>query len=165
MKAKFNVMDALIILLVLAVAAFGIYMLADRGNKDAAGQTGKPVYVDMMLELSAKDESFTKIPKAGDAVSVGEKEKMDAVVTKVESVPAVSFGYDILNGKAAMKEVPGKYDVRIYMRAEGTESNKSVSVNNTPLHVGEQFAVFGKEWAGFGTMLEVNTADKQEAEK
>lgn len=160
MKVKFNVIDALIVLLILAVAAVGIYMLADRGYKDAAGQTGKAVYVDMMLELSARDEAFTQIPKVGDAVSVGEKEKMEAVVTRVESVPAQSFGYDILKGGAAMNEVPGKFDVRIYMRAEGTESNKSVEVNKTAIHVGEQFAAFGKDWAGFGTMLAVDTQER-----
>ena len=161
MKVKFNVIDAVIILLLLAAVAVGVYFLTvNSGNKDAAGQTGKNVYVDMMLELSAQDEEFTQLPQVGDAVSVGEKEKMDAVVTKVESVPAQSFGYDILDGGAAMREVPGKYDVRIYMRAEGTESNKSVEINNTAIHVGEQFAAFGKDWAGFGTMLIINTEER-----
>lgn len=160
MKAKLNVMDVIIILLILAAAAAGIYMLAGRDSKDAAGQTGKNVYVDMMLELSARDQEFTQLPQVGDQVSVGEKEKLQAEVTRVEAVPAQSFGYNILDGAAAMREVPGKYDVQIYMRAEGTESNKSVEINNTPVHVGEQFAAFGKEWAGFGTILIVDTQER-----
>lgn len=153
MKAKWNWMDTVLVLLIAAVLAVGVWFLQGRsGDGSAANKT-----VSVMIELTKKDEAFTKIPQVGDSVSLGVKEKMPATVTAVEVLPAVSQGKDILNGRYTDEPIPGLYTVRITAEGKGSETDSAVEINGNALRVGAESAIKSKNWAGYGFILSVET--------
>lgn len=156
MKTKWNVMDTLLVLAIAAVFAVGVWFLAGRGGGQAAVQDKT---VEVMIELTKKDEAFTKLPKVGDTVTLGVKEKMPATVTKVEILPAVTQGKDMLNGKFTEEPIPELYHVQITVEGTGTESASTVEINGNPLRVGAESAIKSKNWVGYGFILAVETRD------
>ena len=78
MKAKFNWIDGLIILLILAVLAVGAVFLFGGSQGENVAETKT---VEMVVEIKDVSEEFTKIPQVGDVVMVGVKEKMTTKVT------------------------------------------------------------------------------------
>ncbi len=154
MKGKFNWIDGLIVLVILAVLAVGILFLTGRNQTTGAAETKT---VEMMVELKGVTESFTKIPQVGDVVMVGVKEKMTTTVTKVDPTPAKTVGYDVVNGWAGEVELPGRYDLLITLEGEGTETHETVEVNGVAARVGAEAIVKSKNWAGHGYFLAVET--------
>lgn len=153
MKAKWNWMDTVLVILVAAVLAVGVWFLNGRGGETAT----EDKTVSVMIELTKRDEAFTKLPKVGDSVTLGVKEKMPATVTKVEVLPAVTQGKDILNGRYTDEPIPGVYTVRITAEGKGTETPATVEINGNALRVGAESAIKSKNWAGFGFILSVDT--------
>ncbi|MBQ4145425.1 MAG: DUF4330 domain-containing protein [Clostridia bacterium] len=157
MKAKFNIMDGLIILVLVLAIALGGYLLF--GMKKS-GEISQNTKVSVTVELKAKDAEFSKLPQIGDKVSIGVKEKMQTVVTEVEALPAKTIGYDTVNGIAMESEVPNKYDVLITVEADGVETNEKVTIDNVAARVGEEAAMKSKNWAGLGYIVAVDTEQK-----
>ncbi len=155
MKVKWNGMDTMIVLALLVVIAAGAWFLIGRGGSGAT----ETKTVEVMIELTRQPEEFTQLPKVGDAVSLGVKEKMPATVTKVEILPAMTQGKDIINGRYTEEPVPGLYNVQITAEGAGTESAATVEINGNALRVGAEAAIKSKEWAGYGFILSVNTRD------
>lgn len=153
MKAKWNWMDTVLVILVAAVLAVGVWFLNGQGGETAT----EDKTVSVMIELTKRDETFTKLPKVGDSVTLGVKEKMPATVTKVEILPAVSQGKDILNGRYTDEPIPGLYTVRITAEGKGNETPAAVEINGNALRVGAESAIKSKNWAGFGFILSVDT--------
>ena len=158
-KIKFNGMDVFIIIVVIAVAAAAIYLLFGRGDGGGVSAS-KNVEVTTVVELNAKDEDFTKLIKIGDPVLIGEKEKMRTNVTDMKIIPARTTGYDILDGRVLNSEVPNEYDVQITLVGEGTETDKSIEMNGTPIKVGHGVALNSKGWTGYGYVIGLDTADE-----
>lgn len=154
MKFKFNSIDVLIIILLIITAAAGIWFLTNRGK--ASSQSISKT-VEVMVELTDKDEAFAALPKVGDPVVLGEKEKMDASVTDVTVKNATMPGYDMLDGKIINSEIPEHYDVQITVKAYGTETPGEVSINGNAVRVGMGLAMKAKNWSGYGYVLSVET--------
>ena len=153
MKVKFNVMDGIIILILLAVIGGAAMFLFGGGSGSGPAETGT---VQLLVEIPKQEEAFTKLPKVGDRVDVGVKEKMDVTVTKVEVKPAVTSGEDIIDGKRPLVEIPERYDVWITLEGEGVESDATVEINGVAARVGDEAVVKSKNWAGVGVFLDVD---------
>lgn len=154
MKIKFNSIDLLIIVLLIAVTAAGAWFMTNRGKQSSLSSNKT---VEVMVELTDKDKAFSELPKVGDQVVLGEKVKMDAVVTKVEVKDATMLGYDALEGRILDSEIPGYYDVRITVQAQGSESPGEVTINGNGVRVGMGVAMKAKNWSGYGYALAVET--------
>ncbi len=157
MKVKFNWMDALILLVLIAAVAAGGYFLSHRSRQSSMIEDKT---VDIMVELTSKEEDFARRPQVGDVVVIGEKEKMETVVTKVEVNPAKTISYDTLNGKITEGEVPNRFDILLTLRGSGTESGQTVEINGNAVRVGMGATVKNKNWAGYGFILAVDTTGK-----
>ena len=116
MKIKFNSIDLLIIILLIAVTAAGGWFMTNRGKQSALSSNKT---VEVTVELTDKDKAFTELPKIGDQVVLGEKVKMNAIVTKVDIKNATMLGYDTLGGRILDSEIPEHYDVQITVQAPG----------------------------------------------
>ncbi len=158
MKVKFNAMDALIVLVIVAIIAFGGWFLTRNSQQKAVTENTR---VQMMIEIARQDEDFTKLPQIGDEVVLGEKEKLHAEVTGIEINPAKTLGYDVVTGRALESEQPGKYDVHITVVGNGTETPDAIKIGETPLRVGSGMAVKSKNWAGYGFMLELDAVGQE----
>lgn len=147
-------MDTLLVLLLVAVIGAGVWLLTGRDASTTQTKT-----VSVMIELTRQSEAFTQLPKVGDTVSLGVKEKMPATVTKVDVLPAFMQGKDIINGRYTEEPVPGLYNVQITVEGSGTESAGTVEINGNALRVGAESAIKSKEWAGYGFILAVDTKE------
>ncbi len=154
MKAKFNLMDGLIVLVLLAVLALGGIFLGGKGQQNNRSQNAT---VSVMVEFTDKDKAFSELPQVGDVVMVGEKEKMKTTVTKVEALPAKTLGYDVVNGAAVEADVPGRYDVLVTLEGSGVETAEVVKIDGNAVRVGQKAVAKSKNWAGNGYILAVDT--------
>lgn len=154
MKVKFNAIDLAIVLVLVAVLIAGVLLLGGGGS---AGETAETKTVQLVIELTDKDDTFINLPKEGDVAMIGVKEKMETVVTKVEILPATKRAENIVDGWSGSSELPGRYDVRITMEGQGMETNETVTVNGVAARVGEEAFVKSKNWAGAGFFVGVNT--------
>lgn len=154
MKVKFNAMDWVIVLALAAVVLAGVLLL---GGGSGGSQTAETKRVQLIIELTDRDETFINLPQVGDTAMIGVKEKMETVVTNVEILPATKRAENIVDGWAGSSELPGRYDVRITFEGEGVETNQAVTVNGVPARVGEEAFVKSKNWAGAGFFVGVNT--------
>lgn len=153
-KIGFNGIDAFIcIVIVLAVAA-AVYMLG--GRKSGGGASAKNATVTVAVELTSLDEEVAHAIKEGDSVAIGEKEKAMATVSKVEIEPARTLGFDTENGQVYNSEVPQQYDAKVYMTAEGLETDSAVSIDNVAMRVGQSLVLSAKGWAGHGYTIDLS---------
>ena len=154
MKTKFNSIDLIIIIvLVFAVAFGGLFVYKKVAGKDMSNN----VKVRVQVEFAKKDSYLTELPKVGDSVTIGVKEKMPAKVVKVEYKTAEVLSDDKDGGKSFWAEVPGKYDIYVTMEADAKDEKNAVTINGSAIRVGDQNAVRSEGWAGFGfvTMVDI----------
>lgn len=159
-KLKFNSIDLIIILLVIAVAAAAVYMLVPRSGKSAEVSGDKNVKATIQVEFAEKDEYLTKLPKVGDSVTIGVKEKMPATVTKVEFNPAEKTAYDVIGGSASTQVIPGKYDIYVTMEADAVDTQNQININGSPIRIGDRDAVRSKGWTGYGYVTRLDVTEQ-----
>lgn len=155
MKRKWNTIDTILVLAVAAILVVGVWFLAGSSGEN----TAQDKTVAVLIELTQQDQTFTELPKVGDSVTLGVKEKMPATVAKVEILPSYSITADMVNGRYREEAIAGKYNVQITVAGSGTETDEAVEINGNPLRVGEACAIKSKQWAGYGFILDVATAD------
>lgn len=158
-KVKWNGMDWFIVVVALAVILAGVYLLTGRGSAGGMS-TSKNVEVTTVVELAGKDKEFADIIANGDIVGVGEKEKMMTEVKRIEVLPAMATGYDILEGKVLRAEVPEQYDIRVTLVGDGTEKESAIEIDGTAIKVGQNAVLSSKNWAGEGYVIGLETSDK-----
>lgn len=151
MKVKFNVMDVIIVLILLAVIGAGLLLLG--GGSEAGAAEIRTI--QLQVELAKQEEAFTKLPQVGDKAAIGVKEKMDVTVTKVEVKPATASSEDVLGGTRPIVEIEGRYDVLITLEGEGVETDAAVKINDVAARVGDEAVIKSKNWAGVGVFLGV----------
>lgn len=155
-KVKFNGMDLFIIIVLVLVIAAGAFLLFGSNGTVVKNASENKTEVTFMVELTARDEEFTKLIEIGDVVLVGEKEKAEAVVTDIDISTAASTGYDILGGRVLQSELPGEYDVKVTLKGEGVETEEYIKHGMTELRVGQGVALSNKKWTGYGFILAVD---------
>lgn len=160
-KTKFNLMDCLIILVVVAVIAGGGYVL---GNLKGAseGADSQTVTVRYTIELAQEEEEilnlFVAAAENGESCYVGEKERAEAVIKEVTYTPAKLLTNNTKTGEAFWADIPGKYCVNVTLESEGSETDSNITAGSgTVLKAGAETSVKGKGYAGYGfiTALEI----------
>lgn len=157
MKKKFNSIDFIIILFVVAALAVGGYMLLSK--KDSTQVGDRNVKATIQIEFMKKEAYLAEIPKVGDDVTIGVKEKMPAKVVTVDVKPAEAVSYDLLNGSASWQEIPNMYDIYVTMEADAVETKKQININGSPIRVGDNDAVRSMGWAGFGFVTQLDISE------
>lgn len=156
---KFNGMDLFIVICLILAVALGAYLLLGRGET-ATVSGSKNVKVSVTVEFAAQNEEFAKTPQIGDVAMIGEKSKMRTTVSEVKTPTAMATGYDTLNGRVLYSEMQGDYDVQVTMVADGIETSKDITVDGLAVRVGEKVVVSGKNFAGEGYVIGLETEDK-----
>lgn len=159
-KPKFNVIDALIILLVLAVACAGVYVIMNRrGNAADTVSANKTILYS--VEFTACEESLAEAFNAaiGTNVWVSEKERALAELTDVKVSPARKMITNAETGEAVWAEVPELCDITVYLKSQGTETTNEVLADNSPIRVGDEVSVKGKGMAGYGFVTSLSLED------
>lgn len=151
-KVKFTLIDALIILVVIAAACVIVFKLIP--SKMAGGESSKAVFTVM---LTGKDEAFADAVHIGDVVSISNKEKDTGTVTGVEVKAAESLEYNSNKGEYTVQTIDGKRDVYVTIEADASEDDKLIQVGTTPVKVGLSMPVRGKGYASMGYIVSADT--------
>lgn len=161
-KIKFNVVDGIIILAVVVVAVVGIlYMKGVFGPSSDTVSAAREVTATYRVEFTGKEQRLTELPKVGDTVNVGVKEKATAKVVDVEINPARKVTYELeKDGAAKWVEVPNQYDISLILESDATETANAITASGVALRVGEEAVVRGKGYSVEGYILSLDTAAK-----
>lgn len=150
-KAKFTVIDALIILIVLAVAAIGVLKLAP--SMFIKTEKSKAVFTVL---ISEKDISFAEAMSVGDRVTLSLTEKDGGVIKDINVKTAQTLAFNSIDGSYSIEPIEDKRDVYVTVEANVNSSDLAVKTGGTEIRVGEEIPVRGKGYATEGFIIEVN---------
>jgi len=150
-KFRFNWVDAVIILLVIAVAVVGFVYLKGR-NKVAGAQTQKLYFV---FETDPCSEAAAEQWTVGTQVVFGTKNVDKGTITAAEVVPYTQEAADTASGVWKMNDVPGQYQARVTIAFDGFESDNAYSSSTEQLTVGLGTVVDGKGVNSEGYILDI----------
>lgn len=153
---KFNFLDVLIILAVVAAAAIGVKMLWGASGAEQAEQSSKVIYT---VEDADAPIELVEAVQVGDRVNIGVNGVDSSVVTDVQYQPAEKVVFDELTGTYRKVELPEKYALQVTCEAEAAVSDMSISAGSTPVRVGAEFSVKGRGYAVIGYVIKSELAE------
>ena len=140
-KAKFTAIDAIIILVILAVIVVGAIKILPSFTNGSEKEK-----VDFTVMVQNKDEDVT--------ISLTEKD--GGVVKNVESKPAVTMVYNSIDGTYSNEVIEGKYDVYVTIEADTDVSDLAIKAGGTAVKVGAEIPVRGKGYASTGYVIGID---------
>lgn len=150
-KAKFTVIDAVIIIVVIAALAVGVKKLLPSILHPADEEK-----ITFTVMLQREDENFADAISVGDKVTISLTEKDGGVVTDVRSEPAQAIAYNSIEGTYANEIVEGKEDVYVTIEADMSVTDLALKTGGTAVKVGAEVPVRGKGYASMGYVIEIN---------
>lgn len=150
-KIKFTVIDAVIILVILAALAIGVKKVIPMFMN--AGGDEK---IDFTVLIQKEDIGFADAITVGDNVTVSLTEKDGGTVKDVKAEPAVTLAYNSIDGAYSNEIIEGKYDVYITIEAEASVSDLVLKTGGTAVKVGAEIPVRGKGYASMGYVIDIN---------
>lgn len=149
-KVKFTVIDAIIILVVIAVAAIGIKTFLP-----GIMNTSQEEKVDFTVMLQKEDRGFAEAINIGDNVTVSLTEKDGGIIKEVKAEPAMTLAYNSIEGTYSNEVIEGKYDVYVTIEADANVSDLAVKTGGTAVKVGAEIPVRGKGYASMGYVISI----------
>ncbi len=149
-KSKFTVIDAVIILVVLAVLAIGGKLLLPRIIKPADTQT-----VSCEVLLADKEKALAQSMNVGDKVTMSYTEKDGGVITGIEVTPAKKTVFDSISGTYVTQDVDDKCDIYVTLDVEAEVTDTSIESGSVVLKVGSDTPIRGKGYASSGYMIAI----------
>ncbi|MCH5210047.1 MAG: DUF4330 domain-containing protein [Oscillospiraceae bacterium] len=150
-KVKFTVIDAVIIVVVLAALIVGIKKIMPSIMMGAENEK-----VDFTVLIQNEGENFADAITVGDRVTISLTEKDGGIVKNVETKPAVTLAYNSIDGTYASETIEGKYDVYVTIEAEMDINDLALKTGGTAVKVGAEVPVRGKGYASMGYVIEIN---------
>lgn len=132
-KASFNVIDALIIVLVVAVFAAGyIIFFKDEGS------LGDDELFELryVVQVTSLPEEFADNVKVGDTVFDSGTNTVAGTVVAVDHEQAIHVGHDSINGKQALTPIPNYVNLYITIEGDAVENKNTYTVGETNVYVG-----------------------------
>ena len=149
-KAKFTVIDAVIILILIAAVGFG----AIKVISSAIGVSTEPV--ELMVQLTIKDKSLVDAINVGDRVTMSLTEKDGGVIKDMRVEPAVQMVFNSIDGIYKNEIIPDKYDIYLTVETEAEISDLVAKTGDIIIQVGAEVPIRGKGYASSGFILERN---------
>lgn len=149
-KAKFTVVDLIIILVVLAAVAFGAIKILP-SFMDSKKET-----VSFTVMIQKQDLDFADAIKVGDNVTISLTEKDGGVVKDVRTEEAVAMAFNSIDGTYSNEVIEGKYDVYVTIEAQTDVSELAIKAGGTPVKVGAEIPVRGKGYASTGYVIVID---------
>ena len=164
-KTKFNLMDCLIILVVVALIAGGIFVLSSLKGKDSSAALSQGATIRYTVELAKEEEevlnAFIAAAEKEDNCYVGEKERAEAVIKEVTYTPAKIQTRNSKTGEIYWEEIEDKYCINVTLESQGSETDSSVIAGSgNVLKVGAETSVKGKGYAGYGFIIALEAANE-----
>lgn len=155
-KLRFNFVDVIIILLIVAVFFVG-YKIINK-NFSAAGNAPEVYFT---VEVKAMPETYKDMFAEGDVVRDAIKGDTLGEVVNVESKPATDLYMDGENGKFVVSEYEGVEDVYVTIKGTPTSSGANIVIAQQEIKVGNMmyFKKPGCVGKGYIVKMEVKEAE------
>ncbi|MCI8331598.1 MAG: DUF4330 domain-containing protein [Clostridiales bacterium] len=137
-KHKFNIVDAMIILIVVALIALVAFVFLFKGSSFITrifGGTGEKVEIYYAIEVNQIRESLIGNPQAGDAVHDAVRNYDMGTVVGVLSGDSEYIGGD-KNGKAVATKYPGYQSLILIVKAQAVNTGREYSIDGYQIQNG-----------------------------
>lgn len=150
-KAKFTVIDALIIAVVLVILGIGgVKALPMLTN------TSETQKVECTVLLASVEKELAEAMKVGDNVTMSLTEKDGGVIKNIKVTPATKTVFDSISGEYVTQHIENKCDISVTVEADAVVTDTAVTVGSTVMKVGAETTVRGKGYASMGYMTVIN---------
>ncbi len=149
-KSKFTIIDAVIIVVVLAVLAVGVKIL--KPDLFAENEKGEVAFTVL---VSKCDEGTGDIIKPGDEVSISFSEQAYATVVGVSEEPCEESEFFEPKGMYMTHRIEGKSDLKILLKCPVSISDTKIANGEVPIRVGVEMPVRGKGYTVKGYVVEL----------
>lgn len=148
---KINIVDFLIVLLVILIAA-GVYTVFFGRSDKQVLESSKLVYD---FEITNVNKDFVDAITAGDPIRDNIRGNELGTVVSKASRKATMLNEDLINGRYVIAEVPDAYDVVITIEGNANITPANIIVGGAEIKVGKKFSIKGKGYANQGFVTKI----------
>ncbi len=162
-KAKFNIIDFLIIAMVILVVFAGVYIL---GNKSETVVNSAKTKVLVTIEELSVDETtmnfYKENAKNGDSVLIGIREKTTGVLKDVQVLPATDNYDNPVTGEKKVLEKKGEYNLNFTFETELSETETDFLIGTDKIKIGKELNFSAKGYSGYGNVVIIKKVGGEE---
>ena len=161
-KRKFNIIDFLVLVIILAVIGISVYAVVSWSNIKSLWSTST-VELQYTVELRGVDEEFVNNIKAGDTVTDAVSKNQLGIVDRVDSIEKATVldyvkneipnedGKTTVTYNGVLSEYPDKYNITVYISSSAEyEKGVGYTVNGRRIAVGEIIEMRFPEFSSVG---------------
>lgn len=149
-KKKWNVVDYVILILVIAAIGAGAYLLKNTLNQHSQGNDTSTVTFEVFLQEQNPYMAEAVRAAVGEELLLSQKEKDYGTLKDVKVEPAKRAVQDKVSGTFREETLPNKYDITLVIESKATVSDMGISIGQTQVRTGTQMVVGNKEFAAAG---------------
>ena len=157
-KFRFNIIDALILLILLAAGAVLAYVFV---LSDTTLVKGENHTVEYVVEVTSVNEIFKDSVKEGDKVTLASdrKKELGEISKKPESYASVKTGFNNETGEEEYSFGDGLVDMVITFRGETEKTEWGYSNDDVYILVNDSIELIFGDFKGTATCIEVTVLD------
>jgi hypothetical protein len=149
-KFKFNWIDALVCLIIVAMAAGAVYKFTVSGQ---SGNASAAEPIDYTILLSGARQGSVDAIQIGDTLYDNDSGNAIGTIDSIDVEPASTVITDSSNGTIQVGTIENKYDLYIHISASGSIGTGGYYVNgNYQLNVGSSRTLYTK-YAAFSAKI------------
>lgn len=155
MKKRFNVIDAILVILIVAAIAASLVFL--RSRKPETTEVTTPI--DFALECRAVSGELIACVENAGVGSTLYSSVDSSYLGKIVDIwyePYVEYQYSANVGDYVTYELENRYDLVLTICGDGVENEKSFTVAETLMKIGQRVNVKGKGYALSGNVVDLN---------
>lgn len=158
-KIRFNIIDLIIILIIVA-AAFVLAKVFVGGGNDIAAETNTKK-IQYVIEIQEVEDRFDGSVKKGDAVQDAIERKNIGTVVGVQSSDFQKITFDYDTGMETVSYVEGRIVLDITIEATAIVTDKAYTVDGCEIRVGEQYSIMLPEFYGVGYCIKITETNQK----
>jgi len=156
LRVRFNLFDALIILLALGVLAAAVVL---RNRSVEGGVTHETTTMRYTVEWTRTPHNMAECIHVGDDAFRATDGAYLGTVAEFRAVPHVELEYSAAQGRYIRYESPDHDDIYITIEGQGYATVKDVTIGDIPVRVGMELPLKGKGYARIGYVVDMDTMD------
>ena len=158
-KWRFNFVDALILLAIVAAVLALLYVFVWSENSSVRSISGNMVKVTYVVEINGLEEDFKDTIKVGAKVTDSSKKMTIGTVASVETQDYYYLGSNVLEDKLVLNAVDDLITQYITVEAEATLDNITYSIDGYPIDVGQLVYMMFPEMVCSGYCISLDVAE------
>ncbi len=158
-KLRFNIIDIIIILIIVAAAFVLINVFAGNDKNITAENNYKKI--QYVIEIQDVEERFDGVVSKGDAVQDAIERKNIGTVVGVQSSPYETVTFDYTTGTETVSSVEDRVVLAITIEATAVSTDRAFTVDGCEIRVGQQYSIMLPEFYGVGYCIKITESNQK----